>query len=114
MQLCPAESCRLDMNIGLKYCFHSAYAHPPCARHFVVKGLKVKLYLYDSVSLKLSRKISLKLTFFFVHIPDFWRSIYLPFIKINIISFLTSPHANTSKNNENLKMMTFKFYIQLQ
>lgn len=64
MQLCPAESCRLDTNIGLKYCFHSAYTHPPCARHFVIKGLKVKLYLYDSVSLKLSGKISLKLTFF--------------------------------------------------
>lgn len=53
MQLCPAESCRLDMNIGLKYCFHSAYARPPCDSHFAIKGLKVKLYLDDSVSMKL-------------------------------------------------------------
>lgn len=65
MQLCPAECCRLDVDIELKYCLNSAYAHPPCDRHFAVKGLKVKLYLYDSVSLKL-RHGPLKLTFMFI------------------------------------------------
>lgn len=74
MQLSPADSYRLDVNIVLKYCFHSAYTRPPCGRHFVVKGLKVKLYLYDSVSLKLRLHNSFKLAFLFI--PNIFGGLY--------------------------------------